>query len=108
MNDYWNNPPESPDPPSCPNDKPKCDGFGEYLYNGKTGMVFSCDTCGYQWVIPFPIEPEPEPDILLEDIEGAIKPESALCPHGNKPEDCDACYIASDLAYDAARERSFR
>lgn len=27
------------------------------------------------------------------------------CVHGNRPGDCDACDRASDLAYDAARER---
>lgn len=26
------------------------------------------------------------------------------CPHGEPPEECDACHVASDLAYDAARE----
>jgi len=29
--------------------------------------------------------------------------ENQPCHHGNKPEDCNACMIESDLAYDAAR-----
>ena len=32
----------------------------------------------------------------------AEKP-AGILRHGNKPEDCDACYAESDLAYDAAR-----
>jgi len=27
------------------------------------------------------------------------------CPHGRKLAECDACYVAGDLAYDAAREK---
>jgi hypothetical protein len=102
MNDYWNDPPETPEPPSCPNGK--CEGSGEYLYDGKTGMVFSCAVCAYQWVIPFPADPEPEPEIEPIDIE----PEPMLvCPHG-KTATCNDCDHLSDLAYDAARERRYR
>ena len=41
----------------------------------------------------------------LEVLDQAFeeRPQPALCPHGNKPEDCNACYVASDMAYDAAR-----
>ncbi len=107
MNDYWNDPPDYPKLPECPNDKPKCEGTGEYLYDGKTGMVFSCDVCGYQWVIPFPANPEPEglPD-SPSDGTNWTEPISP-CPHG-KVEQCDACDHLSDLAYDAARERRLR
>ncbi len=101
MNDYWNDPPDHPEPPSCPNDKPKCDGSGEYLYDGKTGMVFSCDVCGFQWVIPFERDPEPEPDL---DRRIELAEESRACPHG-RIESCDACDHLSDFAYDAERER---
>jgi hypothetical protein len=100
MNDYWNDPPDYPEPPECPNDKQNCDGSGEYLYDGKTGMVFSCDTCGYQWVIPFPADPEPESEgTFTYEVNETPVP----CPHG-KLESCDACDHLSDIAYDTARE----
>ena len=36
---------------------------------------------------------------------GWCKPccDHGTCHHGNRPEDCDACYTESDLAYDANR-----
>lgn len=103
MNDYWNDPPETPEPPSCPNDKGKpCEGIGDYLYEGKTGHVFSCDICAYQWVIPFDKDPEPQPDTELPDDDREPIP----CPHG-KLEECEACDHLSDIAYDADRERRF-
>jgi hypothetical protein len=30
------------------------------------------------------------------------------CPHGNPPSECDACFRAADLAFDADREDRFR
>lgn len=110
MRDYWNDPPEEPEPPPCHNDKgPKCEGSGEYQYDGKDGMVFSCDTCAYQWVIPFPVDPEPLPDLTTEELDQleAIEAEARAnqpCPHG-KIGECAACDHLGDLAYDAARER---
>ena len=101
MRDYWNDPEESPEPPACPNDKETCNGSGEYLYDGKTGMVFSCDTCAYQWVIPFPVDPEPLENLEQETIED-LPPET--CPHG-KSDSCDTCDHLSDIAYDSAREQ---
>lgn len=107
MNDYWNDPPESPDPPACPNDKPSsgCPGSGEYLYDGATGHVFSCDTCGYQWVVPFSSDQEPPPPDK-DVIEPAPVPE--FCPHGKAWGSCDACDHAADIAYDAQREMRSR
>lgn len=106
VRDYWNDPPENPEPPQCPNtvaeNKSRCEGSGEYLYDGKTGMVFSCDTCGYQWVLPFPVDPEPEPEIEIPDDE----PEPRPCPHG-KLDQCDACDYLGDIAYDTDRERRY-
>ena len=104
MSDYWNDPPELPESPNCPNDKEDCDGSGEYLYDGKTGMVFSCEKCAYQWVIPFPVDPEPIQEI--EEIESIKDDSPHPCPHG-KLESCDACDHLSDLAYDSARERRY-
>ncbi len=107
MIDYWNDPPNYPGPPECPNDKQKCDGSGEYLYDGKTGMVFSCDVCGYQWVIPFPADPVSGYETDQEIPEPICEMQQIPCPHG-KTESCDACDHLSDLAYDAARERRLR
>lgn len=33
---------------------------------------------------------------------------ATICHHGRKPEDCDACYTESDIAYDIARERKYK
>lgn len=106
MNDYWNDPPDdAPDPPACPlsEDVKKCSGVGEFLYETKTGWCFSCDTCGYQWVVKFPPEPEPE-EVLDHSAWEGLEPQDKPCPHG-KTESCDACDHASDIAYDAAREK---
>ncbi len=35
----------------------------------------------------------------------ANPPEQELCPHGRKFHECNSCMIASDMAYDAAREQ---
>lgn len=35
-------------------------------------------------------------------------PKTESCLHGEAPYACNACLVASDLAYDAARERRFR
>lgn len=98
MNDYWNDPPEGPEPPTCPYDQ--CVGSGEYLYDGKTGQVFSCDTCGYQWVIPFqPVEEIPQDEEPVQPEEESARP----CAHGVTGP-CDACDRLSDFLYDANRE----
>jgi len=102
MRDYYNDPPESPEPPACPADPP-CPGAGEYLYDGKDGWVHSCDTCGYQWVIPYPVDPEPEPE-QPADEQQIDEQSPGPCPHGNMGE-CDACDHASDIAYDSEREK---
>jgi len=105
MNDYWNDTPKQPEPPACPNDRDKCEGLGEYLYDGKTGMVFSCDTCAYQWAIPYPADPEPD-DMGSNDNPEPAEWRRIVCPHG-KIESCDACDHLGDIAYDSARERRY-
>lgn len=30
----------------------------------------------------------------------------ARCPHGKKPEDCDSCALAGDIAYDEQKGRT--
>lgn len=105
MNDYWNDPPEPPEPPACPRrlDAQACDGSGEYLYEGKHGPVFSCDTCGYQWTAKPAPEPDP-PEVNDEKFSNEQAPSPKTCPHGRTGE-CDACDHLSDIAYDTARER---
>jgi hypothetical protein len=95
MNDFWNDPPEQPEPPEC------CD---EIMDVDKDGICH-CQKCGNRI--------EPQPEIEPPDIEGtADMIESVLmedlaehCPHGNEWGSCDACDVASDIAYDTARER---
>ena len=104
MNDYWNDPPESPDPPRCPNHVKGCDGDGEYLHDGETGCVFRCSECGHQWVEPYPQEPQedPIPEQWLSKPDDLYE---KACPHGDKTGLCEACMFESDLQYDASRER---
>lgn len=103
MNDYWNDPPEEPDFPSCP----KCGNTEtDATY---TLSSFICHDCNHSWI--------PEPDIdagklaeITTEIEefppaDEMPPEMTECAHGNKPEDCDHCAHLSDMAYDAQRER---
>ena len=43
-----------------------------------------------------------------EEARNAPLPEVDTCPHGEKSHECNACLVAGDLAYDAARERGWR
>ena len=36
--------------------------------------------------------------------EECCKKDIPRCPHGNRPHECNACMIESDLAYDSWRE----
>jgi hypothetical protein len=110
MNDWWNDPPEEPEPPPCP--EGGCDGFGEvvtlYAADGSEGDCFRCDVCGRTW--PLPPEPdEPEPEDFFDEkdfMRSFTVPER--CPHGREWGDCCDCDHAGDLAYDAAREQRRR
>lgn len=101
MNDYWNDPPESDEPPWCA----KCEEFFDVAPDG---LSAKCSTCGDEWKAPpEPVyQPEPAtPDITDEDRMVNFP---AKCPHNKEWFDCDACMQASDLAYDASRERRSR
>lgn len=93
MNDYHLDPPEEPEVPEC------C-GY-EMLVNNDGSCV--CLECHRR------IEAPPEPEIeSFEDVDIDIdftKDTPTECPHGNPWSECDACFHASDIAYDAARER---
>ena len=103
MNDYWNDPPEEPELPGCP----ECDGDADYLRDEKDGQVLKCGECKHEWSLPFPVEPDPPEEIVRDDED--VPPVSVgKCPHGNKWGDCGACDYASDIAYDAARESRMR
>jgi hypothetical protein len=41
----------------------------------------------------------------VRDLESRHGAGDEHCPHGNRWESCNDCMVASDLAYDAARER---
>ena len=104
MNDYWNDPPEEPELPSCP----VCDGYADFLRDDKSGQVLKCEECDHTWTIPFPVEPEDPPEEVVRDDDNVPEYAEEKCPHGNRWENCDACDHASDLAYDAARESRMR
>jgi len=99
MNDYWNDPPEEPDEQTCK----KCDGYGEVAEETDNKILFRCFECDHEWSLPFPVEPDPPEEVVVEEVEEADVGEEK-CPHGSKWGDCDACDYASDIAYDAARE----
>ena len=110
MNDWYLDPPEFDEGPECP----ECeDGLGDWVGTWPGGEIFECDCCGHQWQIA--LEPDYyEPDIPqlteaeLEEHTKAIAEANRLCPHGREWSECNACMVAGDLAYDAARERRFR
>lgn len=100
MNDFWNDPPEDPELPLCP----ECGSAQTDCVNDALSII--CHDCGFKW-IPEP-DPQPTPEDYAngEEIEDFQPPEDNFCRHGNKPEDCDACFYESDLAYDAQREKA--
>tara|TARA_Y100000310_G_scaffold231676_1_gene234261 strand:- start:86 stop:382 length:297 start_codon:yes stop_codon:yes gene_type:complete len=93
MRDYWNDPPETPEPPECCGEEMEIDDQGNC----------KCLKCGHtirQEVMeeqPEDLEPFPP-----EDWKPA-QPEK--CPHGNDWGECGACDHASDIAFDTQRER---
>jgi len=108
VNDWYNDPPEYPEPPPCPQDG--CDGCGElvtlYAADGSSGDCWQCDVCGRRW--PFVPEPDPGPEDYDTPNDFEPPPVPEHCPHGRDWGECGDCDHASDLAYDAARERRFR
>ena len=108
MNDYWNEPPETPEPPMC------CGDYMDVLEDGGTCV---CSVCGKK-IEPAPdIEPadtEPWPPksvggICLIDAEEYEEATGAeFCPHGRPWGECGACDHAGDIAYNAAREKRLR
>lgn len=117
MNDYWNDPPEYPDPPEC---------CGEEMEIHDDGTA-TCAKCG-ETVEPFPdpedediemmmAEPEHDPSEYCEQCDNIAKysrlcercARSAKCAHGNPVGQCDHCDYLGDIAFDSAREaRHFR
>lgn len=108
MNDWYNDPPETEEPPSCPKCGADDTGVVElYSADGDSGLVFHCPVCRNRW--PIPSDPEPGPEDYDEDALARFldDPSGArTCPHGLDPAECDACFRQSDFAYDARRERS--
>jgi len=90
-------PPEEDWPicPECASDAISEDG-------ADPSLELICDDCGHRWHIEF------EDDALKFDdvLELFESPEiRKFCPHNKQWHECNACMVASDLAYDAARER---
>jgi hypothetical protein len=92
------------DPPDDP-DYPQCCYIETVMF--KDGVCL-CSVCG----IRFDTFKESLVEMfdVFKDVEldDDLKEESGTCPHGNKWGDCDTCDYLSDIAYDTARERSFR
>lgn len=90
MQDYWNDPPEHPEPPEC------CGEIMDVLDDGS----LACPHCGI--AIP------PPDDIDAPDF-GQVDPEEfeppTECPHGRPFGSCCWCEKAADLAFNSKRER---
>ena len=101
MNDYHLDPPDEPDPPSCPVDG--CDGYAEDMTCRDGFLTYKCDSCLGTWTEPEPQEfgPGPMDDFELPDD---LYAGPAKCPHDREWHDCSACDHAGDIAYDAWRE----
>ena len=113
MND-WLEPPEELEPEECG----RCTDGLMVEFIGLVNMldpmratspVLACDCCGAVQIL----DPEPDyeiqPDIEIsdEDLEEQVQAWSEahkMCPHGLEWSECNACMVAGDLAYDAARE----
>ena len=106
MTDWWNDPPEEPDPPTCP----ECAGEADFLRAGPSGHDLRCDDCGHEWTATAPDEPsEPDEPAAPDEPDEPSEPTDPDCPHGKPWGECGACDHAGDLAFDAAREaRLFR
>jgi len=59
MNDYWNDPPEEPEPPFCVRCK-------EYMNVAENGLTAKCPVCGKEWAAQPQGIPEPA-DVELPD-----------------------------------------
>jgi hypothetical protein len=95
MNDHHLDPREEPEVPEC------C-GYEMAVNDDGSLHCLECDRH---------IEPQPKPDHAWEANEVFDLPDDIMpleCPHGNAWSECDACFNASDIAYDEARERSWR
>lgn len=107
MNDWYNDPPEGPEPPYC------CD---DYMVEFPDGVCV-CETCGlrekpvdpYDGYEPPAEEPMPEPECTMCGKPSFFQvcdecSKTAKCRHGNPLGDCDRCDHESDLAYTASKE----
>ena len=92
------------EPHTGPNYPECCDIEMEVFNDG----VCLCGSCGKR--LPALKESYVSLFEFFKDVEldDTLKEESETCPHGNKWGDCDTCDYISDIAYDAARERSYR
>ncbi len=93
MNDWYNDPPDYPEPPEC---------CGEIM--DVDGNVLVCSICSKREEITYPDYPETPPD-PVEDLPDDFYAGPERCPHGNEWTDCGTCYHLGDIAYDANREK---
>ena len=102
MNDFWNDPPDEDYPDIL------CAMCGSDMLTmqvGATAMRVTCDDCGHSWVEPIEQEQDPLDFENAADIDvDCLVQEQATCPHDKPWTECNACMVAGDLAYDAARE----
>lgn len=89
MNDYWNEPPDMPEPPEC------CGDFMDIMDDGTA----VCPECGHK------VEPMPDIEPVLNDLpEEQMTIDPDWCRHGTEHGECHHCEHLADIAFDAARE----
>lgn len=117
MNDWWNDPPEDPEPIYCP--KGCVDGEGSPVEAEGTRGGLKCPKCGHEWDYP---EDDPGPEDFPEDDHapapgcrdcgvpsyGCVYCSACAakrkCHHGVPLDrECNECNVESDRAYDEAR-----
>lgn len=107
MQDYWNDPPEYPEPPDCPYCE---DGYAwDEAPNAPAGKIgWVCAACGKIWYedIPNDYSDDDVAMMMEEPIPDEKPPQQEKCPHGNEWGECSHCDYLSDIAYDAALETS--
>lgn len=103
MQDYWNDPPDDQEPLEWymtledvidEQDLPQ-------------SVADAIRKAMEEWVNEYNAQHDIEPPIDNEEPIDFTELEIKECPHGKKWGDCDACYHASDIAFDAARESRF-
>jgi len=103
MQDYWSDPPDDQEPPEW------YMTLEDLLEQQEPpqAVADAIRKAMEEWVNEYNAQHDIEPPPTNEEPIDFEEPETDECPHGKEWNDCGACDHASDLAFDAARERRF-